>query len=1794
MPLGEYAGKYDVAAEASDSILGTVKNFTVATLADVGSTLWNSIPFTPEVTTEDILNKVDKNALALYEESPDAVRTASLIGGALVPGGIALKLLGRMRAGATAAGYTENGIASAVKGAFTGQRQKKLELEIADAFTKAGPETTSYKNLTRQLFVTNAGQQVLDNVIIEAAVLGTMNAHPYMEDYLKDPLPNFAQSMLIGGVIGVGLAKPFTNAAIRNIEQPRNFEALLELRASGYDPIYERDISRTEAAAIQRHSSNIKILDDMIINPETSGLVKGIADNFRKFEDGQRAQAVLRAAPWVKDADDETRQAVFEILSNTDFVSVDKLKIMNLSKPGKAKVFLAEMKSAEEIESLKKQIAEAKESGGKLFGAERALASSIPETFLTPEGKPAIAFVRLSTGETFAGDVRNVARAADLFDIKKTIDAAADARILTTPNIDTGLVRLSRRNSSAKDDAEFLIELKRFTKLKDSDIPYVTIASDDLARQNAALSYISTLSSEEASRIKFRLRNDYAMHDAIIQRMESGGYGVKPTFLKEAINLAERRDLTFLDQNLSAGASEALTHWIHGGMMVDAAGKSGHVSIEEGIARLRRGFDAFFRSVKIPQGEKLRKLEYVNGKERIREYDYQVIAKEIWEAGQKFRDELRKLADPEGYIYIYRGIYGKKLQGASSVESASFIRSAAENFGESGGPNLHKVHVDNVIGTLGSGPAGEAEVLITNPHHPVVKDLPVAQQGMLTPESSAVKIDVPNMTTLDVTGLYHKYADETTRQVRDMLDKGLFSFEEISARTNTTVDAVKAVYAGRGLDEYEAEWRRYVDVKKMDEYLSPRNKLYAIMGNPEKNANSKAMSNMDRFSYDTMHKEQMRQMTLQSNAMIGNDVLDLYGLPEMKLMIQRMEGDIAEVSNASVGGSKIQSADNMLRNLANGPTITYLGKELINRRDAMVKRILEPLAAAFTPFKGRPELFAEFNNTVNKFYSLRGWRDMRIDPESGYGFIVQRESQGGQLVEVPLKNTDGTVYYIKQQEVIAGLEATRSVSNEMLKTHNLIRMVAGHAPMNDLGFYLPPINIVNKNIAYVIDNTGKEPIQLLVANTNEELITLKNAFEQTHADKIAKKEWQVNTKAEQGEWNLAKGYTDGQPFVTYADNAAFHTGSSAQKIVPSDDRMMNNIMAGYENTITNAYRKYAEMYLNGTTAWLDKLSDFYTRAAEMQPKRGLWKEKPKDAATAVKNVLLGRDQLEESVGLKAVNSVFDFLYNRASTAINNTVRSFQSEQVGSKEFFDKLNQTLTEKGVQKPWNSFDEYLATTVPEARNIAPRIQSAANGLLATLNLRMFEVAQAAVNVMSLPILTYSALMEKLPGTRINPQGDMIKFPLETMMNGMKHMWSADGKRLTEMWEQQGLIKQVTRQYTEVTAALKGAGQGTQFMDRAIDAANAVQNNKWIKDVFSKPADFAEELTRKFAMHTGYLAAKQAYPGIDDTAATIAAVAFADRTIGNYHAAQRPAMFQGTFGAAIGLYQTYVLTYAQSIYRSLENRNFKQLAGLAIAQSGIFGIASWPGYNLLSEHVVGHMSDQHIDLTTGTYRAVGDDAARLILYGLPSSIGPAFYTRGDVSPRVPSTMTEIAVFNGIKQGWSAATQIVTKAGEGLQEGTFSQSMFEALSLQSLNRPIARWAEMVSGSTITSKFNTVTPTSEMFTPAGIFSRIIGTRPMEEQVVRDAIHKNRYYEALDKDRRDEAVDRLATAIRKGDLNDTIISDTAAKYLRFGGSAQGWQSALNKVMIQAVDGSRLDLLRKLEPDNPINRMIADHY
>jgi hypothetical protein len=284
-------------------------------------------------------------------------------------------------------------------------------------------------------------------------------------------------------------------------------------------------------------------------------------------------------------------------------------------------------------------------------------------------------------------------------------------------------------------------------------------------------------------------------------------------------------------------------------------------------------------------------------------------------------------------------------------------------------------------------------------------------------------------------------------------------------------------------------------------------------------------------------------------------------------------------------------------------------------------------------------------------------------------------------------------------------------------------------------------------------------------------------------------------------------------------------------------------------------------------------------------------------------------------------------------------------------------------------------------------------------------------------------------------------------------------------------------------------------------------------------------------------------------------------------------------------------MLTLGQSVYRQLEMKNYKALGKAALTQSGIFGASSMPGFQQISTAIGDNFSDDNVDLTTGTYRALGNKLSDFVLYGLPSNLGPSFHTRGDVSIRPPNVLAGAQNTVAV----SFASQTLDMMGQiknamSADAPDMARAFGQALSMQSMSRPLARTAELATGYSVTSKGNTVQTPEEVWTATGVFARVLGTRPLEESKLREAMHLNTFYGSKDRDARNEITKKLKTAIRGGELSTEQIEKFSSDYLRKGGTPTGWRAAMNEAAARSNANGEVALLEKLKPNNPLNFMI----
>ena len=841
----------------------------------------------------------------------------------------------------------------------------------------------------------------------------------------------------------------------------------------------------------------------------------------------------------------------------------------------------------------------------------------------------------------------------------------------------------------------------------------------------------------------------------------------------------------------------------------------------------------------------------------------------------------------------------------------------------------------------------------------------------------------------------------------------------------------------------------------------------------------------------------------------------------------------------------------------------------------------------------KESLVYEANMAMNVNASIKG---PRVYKEGQFWRNVFDEKLGQTVLKPVLYQ--GKEFRITSPEVLALFDTFQTAGRSMYHLANSSNKILGKTPVTDLGFWIPAFNPRNKEVAYVLDPVHGTSV--LWAKTSAELNDKINTFNK--AAKAEGRNVEVLSKDSNFEaFNKLRGREDLMS-MQVADISMQHTGSSANAVVSTNTELLTEVINSYDHLVAKGITDLVDIQLAPVMDRLQMVSELSQRLHNPKAMGTIQKalSAKKDPGMVMRNILLGKGLLSEHeswAGFQQKTQVFtDMALEKLAGLTTPVFQKLGEKGARTEDTFIQFNKEIEAAGFT-PFKAVDDFVRYQ-QEGRFIAgsmtPRAIALFNATAATTLLRFMELAQPFVNMISMPILMSGAMRKELAPTFMGTAlaGDP-QFKLAAAIHDAIRLMNhpTEGARIAALGESRQLFKSIVSEANAAMAHAKSLDPGLMAKGEALLETNFVK-------LMATPADWSETMTRKMAFFTGYTMAKKAYPGMSEVGNVTFARSFMDEAIGNYVAAQRPAMFQGTFGVAMGIFQTYMFTLGQQLYRGIERGDWIGLGKQMLTQSTIFGASSLPGFHVVSEQIGAHYSDNHVDLTTGLMRAVDDDVGKTLLYGLPASIGMGITTRGDIQPRLPNPiqgLDSLAAYNMTKQAWNAGKNIASAAMSADENA--GRAFVEALSAQSISRPIARLSELISGRSVTGAGNTVAsnttgnPFAEEFSLHGAIARVMATRPIEEVMARQAIQLDSVYKGVDGDKRRALIKRLRSHIQQGNLEGEVIQELQYEYLKTG-SPQGWRSSVNDALRQKVEGGNASVKSKLHPDAPYMRLVDD--
>lgn len=393
-------------------------------------------------------------------------------------------------------------------------------------------------------------------------------------------------------------------------------------------------------------------------------------------------------------------------------------------------------------------------------------------------------------------------------------------------------------------------------------------------------------------------------------------------------------------------------------------------------------------------------------------------------------------------------------------------------------------------------------------------------------------------------------------------------------------------------------------------------------------------------------------------------------------------------------------------------------------------------------------------------------------------------------------------------------------------------------------------------------------------------------------------------------------------------------------------------------------------------------------------------------------------------------------------------------------------------------------------------------------------------------------------------------------------KNGWST---RLADQAQQ--MLEDLTLQGSENVGVLNQKLQSafSKFKELA-DKGEKITGNKYAEE-FNRfvSADSMRQLTDLGIAH-GKITEQEAISYINT---------FVNRTQGNITASQRPLMFQGAVGQAIGLFQTYQFNMMQQLFRHIAEGGKKDAAMLMGLQGTMYGMNGLPGFNYINTHIVGTMSGnpQHTDLYSSTYGIAGKSVGDLLLYGLPSNLLRAnLYSRGDINPRqvtiVPVNPVDIPFVNATMKMYDNVANTMGKIANG---APVWESLLQGIEHNGLSRPLAGIAQTAQAMTHEGLVFTTTGKGSISGGNDLMSwatatRIAGGKPLDDSIANDAVFRINAYKAVDTARIQNLAQAVKTSgIAGGTLDGDQVSTFAAKYAALGGKQQNF----NKWMINEI-------------------------
>lgn len=770
---------------------------------------------------------------------------------------------------------------------------------------------------------------------------------------------------------------------------------------------------------------------------------------------------------------------------------------------------------------------------------------------------------------------------------------------------------------------------------------------------------------------------------------------------------------------------------------------------------------------------------------------------------------------------------------------------------------------------------------------------------------------------------------------------------------------------------------------------------------------------------------------------------------------------------------------------------------------------------------------------------------------------------------------------IESQEVVDFLKTHQGLNTDRISKRTVLYNARGaNVNLDPDTLYIPPIDTTYfQHFAFIRPIEGKafstSEVSMVFGRDSAELNKRIAAIDRGNFDVITKDQTEKFFKAK-GDYDF--DLTINEPRI----NSELRRSGALSNFFPEvrPENLMEDYIRWHQNQAARLVRDSVETNYAQQIAELRKLGENYVEVATSKFAGTLRSSKSEvfNPYDDFVKTALDISKRSEYTFFHQANEFVDALGTRAYRVLNSVFGDAKKGIVS----FTEANAIAEKHGIKGMYASEADFFTSNVPRDRNIVREYVSKANMLLANFVLR-FDFANSLLNIVSTPltlgtemasIRTLVARDSELAGklteltTVVSPAGQPVPTSSKLVFNAVKNFFGENKEELLTRYRANGDVKDVLSQYHSMLDDLALRADFKMFSDKVNKAYEKVANitgNNWAEQ-FTRfvSADVMRQVTDPL-VEAGKMSLREQNAYIST---------FVNRVQGNYISSQRPIIFQGVLGSAIGLFQTFTFNLLQQLLRHVENGDKRAVATLFGMQSGLFGLNGTPMFEAVNTHLIGNSSINkgHYDAYSLMPSLLGKEVGDWLLYGTASAFPafgnkwPALYSRGDINPRhisiVPIAPADIPAID-------ASTRVVSNlydVGKKLAGGAdITTTLLQGLEHNGINRPLAGFAQLLSGQATTSKGSLISASSD-FDLIATSSRILGAKPMDEAIALNNLYRLKAYQAADRDRMEFLGEKVKTYLHKQQMPPDDVMDGFMKdYAAAGGRLESFNSSLQRWM-----------------------------